>query len=48
MAAIEFVRARSAARAARDPAKQAGESRLAAVADYCQTVFSLNEFMFID
>jgi hypothetical protein len=45
---LEFVRARSTARAARDPEKQPAEPRLAAVADYCQALFSLNEFIYID
>jgi hypothetical protein len=47
-AAIEFVKSQTARRQARDAGKAAAEVRAAAVADFCQALFSTNEFLYID
>jgi hypothetical protein len=47
-AAIEFVKSQTDRRQARDAAATAAEVRAAAVADFCQTLFSTNEFLYID
>jgi hypothetical protein len=47
-AAIEFVKSQVERRQARDAKKPAAEVRAAAVADFCQALFSTNEFLYID
>jgi hypothetical protein len=47
-AAIEFVKSQTDRRQARDAGKVAAEVRAAAVADFCQALFSTNEFLYID
>jgi hypothetical protein len=47
-AAIEFVKSQTDRRQARDAGKAAAEIRAAAVADFCQALFSTNEFLYID
>jgi hypothetical protein len=47
-AAVEFVKSQSERRQARDTGKPAAEVRAAAVADFCQALFSTNEFLYID
>jgi hypothetical protein len=47
-AAIEFVKSQTDRRQARDAAATAAEVRAAAVADFCQALFSTNEFLYID
>jgi hypothetical protein len=47
-ASLDFLEAQKKRRQARSPARPAAEIRLAAVADYCQTLFGLNEFIYID
>jgi hypothetical protein len=47
-AAIEFVKSQTDRRQARDAGKAAAEVRAAAVADFCQALFSTNEFLYID
>jgi hypothetical protein len=47
-ASLEFLKVQAEKRQARDSGTSAAEARLAAVADYCQAVFSLNEFIYID
>ena len=47
-ASLEFLTAQQKQRQARSPDKPAAEVRLAAVADYCQALFGLNEFLYID
>jgi hypothetical protein len=47
-AAIEFVKSQTDRRQARDAGKAAADVRAAAVADFCQALFSTNEFLYID
>ncbi len=47
-ASLEFLKAQTAKRQGRGSCPSAPEVRLAAVADYCQAIFSLNEFIYID
>jgi hypothetical protein len=47
-AAIEFVKSQTDRRQARDADAPAAEVRAAAVADFCQALFSTNEFLYID
>jgi hypothetical protein len=47
-AAIEFVKSQTDRRRARDAGKPDAEVRTAAVADFCQALFSTNEFLYID
>jgi hypothetical protein len=47
-AAIEFVKSQTDRRQARDADKAAADVRAAAVADFCQALFSTNEFLYID
>jgi hypothetical protein len=47
-AAIEFVDSQTDRRQARDAGKPATEVRTQAVADFCQALFSTNEFLYID
>jgi hypothetical protein len=48
LAAIEFVKSQTDRRQARDAGKPSAEVRAAAVADFCQALFSTNEFLYID
>jgi hypothetical protein len=48
VAAIDFLKSQTERRQARDPGKPAHEIRSAAVADLCQSLFSTNEFLYID
>jgi hypothetical protein len=48
MAAVEFLKSQTERRKARDSKKPAAEVRAAAVADFCQALFSTNEFLYID
>jgi hypothetical protein len=47
-ASIEFLIAQAERRQLRNPGKPAAEARLEAVADYCQSIFGLNEFIYVD
>jgi hypothetical protein len=47
-ASAGFIRAQVERRSARDRARPAEEVRLEAVADFCQTLFGLNEFAYVD
>jgi mono/diheme cytochrome c family protein len=47
-ASLEFLKTQAAKRHSRDPGKPAAEARVAAATDFCQTVFSLNEFIYVD
>jgi cytochrome c553 len=47
-AAVQFIRNQTQRRTERDKSLSAGESRTRAVTDFCQTLFSLNEFIYID
>jgi hypothetical protein len=47
-ASCEFIAAQRAARQARSPNAAAAEVRRQALADFCQTMFSLNEFIYVD
>ena len=47
-ASLEFLAAQQLERQSRAPDKPAAEIRQAAVADYCQTLFGLSEFLYID
>jgi mono/diheme cytochrome c family protein len=47
-ASLEFIQTQAEKRGARDSNKSGGDVRLAAIADYCQAIFSLNEFIYID
>jgi hypothetical protein len=47
-ASLEFIKAQVSNRRARDSSQPATETRLAAIADYCQAIFSLNEFVYVD
>ena len=47
-AAIEFLKSQTVRRQARDAARPEAENLAAAVADLCQALFSLNEFLYID
>lgn len=47
-AAIEFLQSQIQRRQQRDAGKPESEIRRAAVADFCQALFSLNEFLYID
>jgi mono/diheme cytochrome c family protein len=47
-AAIDFLKSQTENRLKRDPGKPAAEIRNAAVADLCQSLFSTNEFLYID
>jgi hypothetical protein len=47
-AAIEFVKSQTERRQVRDAVESAAEVRVAAVADFCQALFSTNEFLYID
>jgi hypothetical protein len=46
--AVEFLKAQTDRRQARDAAQPAAEVRTAAVADFCQALFSTNEFLYVD
>lgn len=47
-ATLAFIRAQVEARAARDPGLDAGLVTQQALADFCQVLFSLNEFIYVD
>ena len=47
-ASVAFLDRQLAARALREPSLAADEVRLAALADFCQALFSLNEFLYVD
>jgi hypothetical protein len=47
-ASLEFLRSRREARRTRDPDLPDGEASRRALADYCQSIFGLNEFIYID
>jgi hypothetical protein len=47
-ASLDFVKAQSAQRHSRAPDEPATDARVAAVADYCQALFGLNEFIYVD
>jgi hypothetical protein len=48
MYSLEFLATQPERRAARDAALSAEDVRLQSLADYCQTIFSLNEFIYVD
>jgi hypothetical protein len=45
---IEFLVARSSQRSAREKGKPAADARHLALTDFCQAVFALNEFIYVD
>jgi hypothetical protein len=47
-AAAEFMKSQTERRQARDAGRPAAEVRTEAVADFCQALFSANEFLYID
>jgi hypothetical protein len=47
-AAVEFLKQQTDRRHSRDSGKPAAEVRLAVIADFCQALFSANEFLYID
>ena len=47
-ASVQFLEEQRAARAARDRSASASDVRLRSLADYCQALFSLNEFVYVD
>ena len=47
-ASLEFLSAQREKRQKRESGKSADEVRIASVADFCQAIFSLNEFLYID
>jgi hypothetical protein len=47
-ASVEFLKTQTSNRQARESGTPPAEIGLAAVADFCQTIFSLNEFIYID
>jgi hypothetical protein len=47
-ASLEFLKSQTDRRQARDAGQPASEARTAAVADFCQALFSTNEFLYID
>ncbi len=47
-AATEFLSARQSERAGREPGLSESEAAREAVADFCQALFSLNEFLYVD
>jgi mono/diheme cytochrome c family protein len=47
-ACVEFIRRQMERRAAREPAQAPEANRLGALTDFCQTLFSLNEFLYVD
>jgi hypothetical protein len=47
-ASLEFLESQARRRAEREPSLPPQEARLQAVADFCQTLFSTNEFVYID
>jgi hypothetical protein len=48
IASVEFIKGQIEKRQAREPGTSAAETRRNAVADFCQTIFSLNEFIYVD
>jgi hypothetical protein len=47
-AAVGFIESQLERRAARDPAVPPSDARVQALADFCQALFSLNEFIYVD
>jgi hypothetical protein len=47
-ASVEFLRNQIARRGEREKSLSSDETRVRAVADFCQTLFSLNEFVYVD
>jgi hypothetical protein len=47
-ASLQFLESQAQARRARDPAAPADAIDLLALTDLCQTLFSLNEFVYVD
>jgi hypothetical protein len=47
-ASLEFVRSQSQRRAQRGKKSEPAKAREAALADFCQSLFGLNEFIYID
>jgi hypothetical protein len=45
---VAFIAGRAESRAARNPAPPPDEARLAALTDFCQALFGLNEFIYVD
>ena len=48
LASLEFLESQITLRTSRDPKSSADEVRRRAMADWCQILFSLNEFLYID
>ncbi len=48
LASLEFLKSQITERTTRDPKSSADEVRRRAMADWCQILFSLNEFLYID
>jgi hypothetical protein len=46
--ATAFINTQTQQRATRDPAKPKSESQQLALADFCQAIFAMNEFIYVD
>jgi hypothetical protein len=45
---LQFIRRQMERRAAREPSQAVDAIRTGALTDFCQTLFSLNEFIYVD
>ena len=47
-ACVEFIRRQMESRGMREPSQAPEANRTGALTDFCQTLFSLNEFIYVD
>ena len=47
-ASLAFIQSQIERRQQRDAKRETGDVRRQAIADFCQTLFSLNEFLYVD